>query len=240
MLPRRFVMSRGAIYPACVFPLCVVCSSLVVGRHDAVGIMLTQRTRSQIPNSSCLHGAKLYHQSPSSMSGSLTTDEHEPLLHHHASPATPVQQQCDNSDDNRTTTQRLTIAIPCLILLWCLECGSSLIVVPLNGVLEDNICKNIYPGLNEHTTDPRCKDAAVQSRLTFILGWWMTFSLLPGLFTTVAWGAAADKYGRKPVLALANIGIVLNFASVALICTKSTPIRWPTWHVSANRECMTL
>ncbi|CAK7275358.1 hypothetical protein SEPCBS119000_006651 [Sporothrix epigloea] len=144
-------------------------------------------------------------------------NERQPLLHHEEQVAAERQEEDDREDD-RTTSQRLAVAVPCLILLLCLEFGSVMVALPLNEILEGIICQSRFEDAIQPAADSRCKDTQVQAELASILGWYGTFSLVPGLFTGIAWGLAADRYGRKPVLVLANIGIALALGATMAVC----------------------
>ncbi|CAK7275359.1 hypothetical protein SEPCBS119000_006652 [Sporothrix epigloea] len=144
-------------------------------------------------------------------------DEREPLLHHEEQVAAERQEEDDREDD-RTLSQRLAVAIPCLILTLCLDFGGNMVGAPLSEILEGIVCRSFFEDAIQPAADSRCKDTQVQSELALITGWYGTFSLLPGLLTGIVWSLAADRYGRKPVLALANIGIALGLAATIAVC----------------------
>lgn len=120
----------------------------------------------------------------------------------------------DSNADNRTTAQRLRIAIPCLLCFFCLVVGEALLTTPVLQIRENLICRATFPDrlppgtdLNRH---PLCKSNRVQAELALVNGWELTFILLPSILTGVSWGIAADRHGRTRILQLANMGVLLS------------------------------
>ncbi|RDW89025.1 hypothetical protein BP6252_01057 [Coleophoma cylindrospora] len=111
----------------------------------------------------------------------------------------------------------------CVVLIVCFEIGFTLQVAPLNKVLESIICKNYFPelaslDLHAMADDQRCKSNDVQGTLATLRGWQLVTEILPGLLTTIFYGFLADKYGRKKILLVSVVGIILNFIAYAVIC----------------------
>ncbi|KAB5551178.1 putative MFS transporter [Coniochaeta sp. 2T2.1] len=114
---------------------------------------------------------------------------------------------------------RLGIIIACFLLIILLELGAYLATIPLNQVLEENICRSFHPQLPPNSEeDPRCKGKAVQAELSIIRGWQSTVDVIPGLLTAVPYGFLADRRGREMVLGLSLVGITLTSACYILIC----------------------
>ncbi|KAF4511925.1 hypothetical protein G6O67_001122 [Ophiocordyceps sinensis] len=99
-----------------------------------------------------------------------------------------------------------------------LEIGATLVSTPMSQIQEAIICKVHHPDTSEPSTDARCKDQGVQSELSTLQGWELTFGLLPGLLTAVPYGIAADRYGRRVILSLSLLGFALVQATDAVIC----------------------
>lgn len=116
------------------------------------------------------------------------------------------------------TSRRLAVAIPCLLLLAAVEIGVKLLTVPMAQIQEGIICRGHYPDVVETPEDPRCKDEVVQSDLSMLQGWEMTFALIPGLLTAVPYGIMADRYGRKVTLSLSLLGMTMVEAAEIVIC----------------------
>lgn len=84
--------------------------------------------------------------------------------------------------------------------------SQSFISVGLNQLVEGAACQQLYPDVTEPYADDRCKNEDVQSKLTLVMGWEMTFMLLPGLITAIPWGLFADRYGARAFLFIAFLG----------------------------------
>jgi MFS family permease len=65
--------------------------------------------------------------------------------------------------------------------------------------------------------DDNCKSPQVQGELALINGWKDTFDQLPGILLALPYGFAADRIGRKPILALSLTGLILEETAMRLI-----------------------
>ncbi|KJZ76344.1 hypothetical protein HIM_04426 [Hirsutella minnesotensis 3608] len=108
-----------------------------------------------------------------------------------------------------TLSQRLAVAVPCLVIIFAAEIGASMIAAPMSQIAEGVICRRFHPDVVDPTTDARCKNADVQAELAMLQGWGMTFALIPGLLMAVPYGMLADRYGRKVILCLSLFGMLL-------------------------------
>ncbi|EJP67264.1 MFS transporter [Beauveria bassiana ARSEF 2860] len=108
--------------------------------------------------------------------------------------------------------------------------GNGMTDTPLNEISEAIICRNIFGQVPDPASDPRCKDSQVQAELALISGWELTFGLIPSLVVGVPFGLAADKYGRRAVILLTSVGVVLSTLLTIVICrypeTFSLRLRW--------------
>ncbi|KAM4066384.1 major facilitator superfamily protein [Hirsutella rhossiliensis] len=154
--------------------------------------------------------------------------ENNPLL----STTTPSDaDDYDSSDayaaEKHVLPRRITVVIPCLLLLVAMEIGGTLVGVPMNQIQEGILCRQRYPNVLDTSTDARCKSSNVQSALSSLQGWELTFSLIPGILTAVPYGIAADRYGRKAILGLSLLGIFLVQAVDIVVCSfpQIFPIR---------------
>lgn len=147
----------------------------------------------------------------------------------HVAEARPLLQSSARNHDSpsassthepRSASQRLGLALvlPCLLLILLVEIGATLITTPMNQIQEGIICQMWHPGIPEPSKDVRCKDRDVQSELSTLRGWELTFGLIPGLLTAIPYGIIADRYGRKVVLSLSLFGITLVQAVDIIIC----------------------
>lgn len=117
----------------------------------------------------------------------------------------------------------LAMAMAFLLLIMLVEIGATLVSTPMSQIQEAIICKVHHPDTSEPSTDARCKDQGVQSELSTLQGWELTFGLLPGLLTAVPYGIAADRYGRRVILSLSLLGFALVQATDAVICEPRFP-----------------
>lgn len=114
--------------------------------------------------------------------------------------------------------RRLGIALPYLLVFLAFEISVSLVAIPISPIQEAIICRKHYADVV--SADPRCKNEIVQSELSMLKGWEVTFGLIPGMVTVVPYGIAADKYGRRLVLGLSLLGLTLSQAADIIICTS--------------------
>lgn len=144
-------------------------------------------------------------------------NERAPLLG--STPASPKPAGCPaNENHNRTFLKQAGPLSICITLLLLIEFGAYLATIPLNQVMEANICQRLHPGKTIAPNDPICKDKSVQTELSMIRGWQSTFDFIPGLLVAVPYGMIADKFGRGFVLTLACLGITLSSGSYAIVC----------------------
>lgn len=123
----------------------------------------------------------------------------------------------------------------CLGAMFLLELSVALSVPPTNAVEESIICRNLHPdvvsGFANNTAslllsdNPVCKEEDVQSYLAMLQGWQATFDCIPSILMTVPFGILSDKWGRRPVLALAMSGAMLQMFALATI-RRSDPRFW--------------
>ncbi|KAJ5667403.1 MFS transporter [Penicillium longicatenatum] len=65
---------------------------------------------------------------------------------------------------------------------------------PLYPIQEAIICQKYFPAsANDASVDPRCKTEIVQAELSFLKGWQLTISLLPGMLTALPYGMMAEN-----------------------------------------------
>ncbi|KAJ4379035.1 hypothetical protein N0V85_008915, partial [Neurospora sp. IMI 360204] len=115
----------------------------------------------------------------------------------------------------------------CLGVMFLLELSVALSVPPTNAVEESIICRNLHPDVVSEfanntasillSDNPVCKEEDVQSYLAMLQGWQATFDCIPSILMTVPFGILSDKWGRRPVLALAMSGTMLQMFALATI-----------------------
>lgn len=117
-----------------------------------------------------------------------------------------------------------------LLILVCIsivaaDFGNSLTLAPQISIFESLICRRIGAGSD-------CKSPEVQGELVLLIGWKETIDQLPGIILALPYGLAADRIGRKPILVLCLIGLVLEEVAIRLVCwwNVALPLRmiWAT------------
>jgi len=151
------------------------------------------------------------------------TSESSPLLAgtnsppHHLTSPTP-------SLTPKSHPKLFMVAAICIALAFFVEIGDYMLRAPLMRILEAIICRSYYESttpigidLSIPIPEGKCKIPFVQSELAMLRGWDGTFSCIPGILVAVPFGMVADKYGRKPVLLLALLGVILGLLWVMVV-----------------------
>ncbi|KAJ6054656.1 hypothetical protein N7444_003754 [Penicillium canescens] len=126
-------------------------------------------------------------------------------------------------------SKKLLILIVCAIFLLSAEFGFFMSTAPQTAVFEDIICRNYQADLhrtqNGTLPDPNpCKSEAVQGELAIIIGYKDTFDTLPSILLSLPYGILSDHWGRRPVLYLSLLGIILSEFWIRIVCLWSTVI----------------
>ncbi|KAK2810690.1 hypothetical protein FQN50_002733 [Emmonsiellopsis sp. PD_5] len=138
-------------------------------------------------------------------------DETRPLL---AAEPSPSQTR-----PRRFREKPVVLVFLCLLLIFCIDFGSYMSLAPQTRIYESIACRNYYeshdPGWNQSVAEipeEQCKIAPVQGEVAFVQGMQGSFDAIPSIFLSVAYGRLADnpKYGRKLVILLALVGLLLN------------------------------
>ncbi|KAK2814624.1 hypothetical protein FQN49_008129 [Arthroderma sp. PD_2] len=90
--------------------------------------------------------------------------------------------------------------------------GASVAVIPHHDLFKSIIARQ---GARDGsgTEDPGAKPVPL-----LLSGWRETFYLLPAALVAIPYGIAADRVGRKPILLLSFVGILLEGIATRLIC----------------------
>ncbi|OIW32352.1 MFS general substrate transporter [Coniochaeta ligniaria NRRL 30616] len=107
-----------------------------------------------------------------------------------------------------------------LALIALFQAGLAAPVVSAAALMEDALCRRQNGSLRD------CKDEAVQSQLAMLRGVASLTFLIPGIFLTVPFGALADRYGTRRIMAVAITGILLREIASDLIYWMA-----PTWPI---------
>ncbi|EED21287.1 adenylate cyclase, putative [Talaromyces stipitatus ATCC 10500] len=108
----------------------------------------------------------------------------------------------------------------CFTIFALVQAANVVLQPPLVQLKELSSCMSYYgPGWS---LGRDCRVEAVQNELETLIKWQQLLDTAPGILFGVFYGMAADRFGRKPVLALALVGITL-----AAIWTQVV-LFWPT------------
>ena len=119
--------------------------------------------------------------------------------------------------------QRLLILV--CISIVAADFGNCLTLAPQISIFESLICHRIGAGHD-------CKSPEVQGELALLIAWKETIDQLPGILSALPYGLAADRIGRKPVLVLCLVGLVMEEIAIRVVCwwSSALPLRmiWAT------------
>lgn len=136
-------------------------------------------------------------------------------------PVCPTQFPPDNGRDGSPPVFPLRDIIHCavvILVIVLIESSALLLAVPLNQILEANICRRLHPELKHQSAAACGNDSDVQAELALVNGWSITLTLLPGIITAIPFGFLADKYGRKLGMCLCVLGICMFETCTAAVC----------------------
>ncbi|KAG6358864.1 hypothetical protein INS49_012383 [Diaporthe citri] len=97
------------------------------------------------------------------------------------------------------------------VLVFITQFGASLSDVPSVRLLQEIICRRHY-GLapDSSVEEGNCRTDGIQSQLNVITTGALVFGYLPGILVALPYGMLADRRGRKPVLGLCILGMILS------------------------------
>jgi MFS family permease len=127
----------------------------------------------------------------------------------------------------------------CIALITIVDLGSYLFLAPQTRLYEDIACTRYYLvhdpsliGIHGHVPEELCKVDDVQNKIALIFGWQEVWDAIPGILLAVPYGVLADKWGRKLVLSMGLVGIVVQQIWILFICWCRFPL-WMVWLSSA-------
>ncbi|KAI1940411.1 hypothetical protein LOZ58_003201 [Ophidiomyces ophidiicola] len=160
-------------------------------------------------------------------------DDDVPLLVD-AEPSTPITEQSRRPPSvargKRTGRRNPTVfVLICVLAVFTLDFGAYLNIAPQTRIYEDIVCRNYYdkhePGRFPSGTVPeeQCKIKPVQGEVAFVQGLMSSFDAIPSIILLIPYGRLADnpKFGRKTVLLMSMLGLLLNFYWTVFVCIAS-------------------
>ncbi|GIK06760.1 hypothetical protein Aspvir_002411 [Aspergillus viridinutans] len=148
----------------------------------------------------------------------------------------------DHPSESRRSTHARWILIVLSLGIIAINFGSYLAMAPQIQIFESIICRKLHPEIALLTTqeqiDARCKAPDMQGELALVNGWKETLDTLPGIFLALPFGLMADQAGRKVVLRLSLLGLIMEEVMVRIIAWYSTfiPLR-TVWFMSLFQIC---
>lgn len=141
-----------------------------------------------------------------------------------SSPLLADSSSVPSSTNPKTHPQLFKVATICIALAFFVEIGDYMLRAPLMRILEGIICRSYYEStmplgmdLSLPIPEGKCKVPFVQAELAMLRGWDMTFSCIPGILVAVPFGWLADRHGRKPVLLLGLVGVILSLLWIMVV-----------------------
>lgn len=148
--------------------------------------------------------------------------ENTPLLVEEQEPASPEDDVFGGQSERAAKLRAKKVLILIGISIVAADFGSYLSFAPQIDILEKTLCKRLHgrepPSTPfEQWSEPDCKADDVQTELALVVGWMAFFNTIPGIVLALPYGLAADRIGRKPVLLLSLVGLILEEVTVRVI-----------------------
>ncbi|KAL9098393.1 MAG: hypothetical protein Q9163_005939 [Psora crenata] len=121
-----------------------------------------------------------------------------------------------NLPTKKAWRKHLRFYVLIFILQFITNFGFYLSDLPLVKLFERQICKSYY-GSKDEIPEVKCKLSAIQDKLAYILELKNALDALPALFLSLWYGALANKYGRKPIIAFNYFGELFSLGWILLI-----------------------
>ncbi|RYP10649.1 hypothetical protein DL764_000533 [Monosporascus ibericus] len=173
--------------------------------------------------------------------GAAGTDETSPLL----GPGTPSRRPAHRPTVSVTSLESLTsVRVPKVyegrtivgllcIIVFVTTCSNGFIDTPLTRIIEDILCRRYYSSRGPHPLggdqidEKLCKENIIQTDLQDIISTMNMLSSIAAFVAAFPWGLAADRFGRKPVVVLAALGLLVGllFQMVVLRFQDVFPVR---------------
>ncbi|RHZ54843.1 putative MFS transporter [Aspergillus thermomutatus] len=148
----------------------------------------------------------------------------------------------DHALESRRSTRARWILIILSLGIIAMNFGNYLSMAPQIQIFESIICRKMHPEIalltNEEQIAARCKAPDVQGELALVNGWKETLDTLPGIVLALPFGLMADQAGRKTVLMLSLVGLIMEEVMVRVISWYSAFISLRTvWFMPLFQIC---
>ncbi|KAF2124112.1 MFS general substrate transporter [Dothidotthia symphoricarpi CBS 119687] len=147
------------------------------------------------------------------------------------SPASPLPDAIKNEP---ISLKRWVLLWVCITIV-AMDFGDALAYPPGIAIYESVICNELHntdPSPPSNATTSPCKSPAVQGQLALFIGIKDTIHQLPGIVLALPYGLAADRIGRRPIVLLCLVGLLLEEVVNRLVCwwAPFVPLRavWAT------------
>ncbi|KAI8963498.1 MFS general substrate transporter [Daldinia sp. FL1419] len=119
----------------------------------------------------------------------------------------------------------------CYLIVFVGSLAGGFQQIPMTRIYEDILCREYYgksPASDEPIDEGLCKKDAIQSELALLFAFLEALNAGIGCLVALLWGIIADRFGRKPVYAIAAVGMVLHVLMIMFVgwFPDSLPVRW--------------
>lgn len=149
-------------------------------------------------------------------------DEQTPLLAE-SQPEHATDGYCAGSGDQRPPKYKVILLLS--LVLTCYFIGASIFDVPLNSLVDDHLCRKLFPSSPDGCKGDPAERDAVSAEFADIDAWSLTFTLLPSLLSSIPFGVLADRIGRRIPFFLNVIGLTLATWYSVFIGTSKSGVR---------------
>ena len=109
------------------------------------------------------------------------------------------------------------------VVLVAFNIALQLVNLGRSQLIEGAICQQEFHNVTQPYQDDRCKYDKVQQKLSLILAWESTFSMIVSLLTTVPYAMMAQRYGARVVTSLLWLGYTFSLGGETIICMFKLP-----------------
>ncbi|PGH13869.1 hypothetical protein AJ80_06138 [Polytolypa hystricis UAMH7299] len=156
------------------------------------------------------------------------SEEEQPLLSTQDPPSFSSHQHSQQQYLKRKFRERPVVFVAlCLIILLVIDFCGALTITPQTRIYEAIVCRKYYDEhlpeqfpYGEEIPEEQCKIAAVQGEVALVNGLQTSFDAIPSILLSVSYGRLADspRYGRKLILILSLVGVLLDSYWAVFVC----------------------